>query len=780
MASEQTMMGCVARLGRSSWRQIALLPLTALLLTACGDGNNTLSSSAVDGDLSTIVAASHARISTRPVALVFRIVNTAGVKCADLPQDSTLTWDPPVSGKFVLFDDFKDGKELCYLSFKDGAPETVHITVKNADGTDFPGSGFVELDLRDTYNTSSDGGTNTAPKANTAPTASSVTISDSNGGSAVVEDVLNGSYVYNDVDNDLQGVSTFRWLRNGVAIAEATSQSYKLVAADAGTSITFQVTPVAVTGSMTGTPVTSSGMSAIALSPLTVTITGKVTFDLVPTKPDEGLDYGNTVISNVRKATVEALGASNTVIATTKTGTDGTYSVTVPANTNVKIRVKAELTDYNLTVVDNTNAQALYVLDGSLTSSGAANSTRDLYAPSGWNGSNYTSDTARKAAPFAILNSMYIACEKIRDVDPAAPFSPLKVNWSVNNAPSAGDKAQGQIETSHYYQSNLYILGKQNVDTDEFDDHVMLHEWGHYFEDKFSRSDSMGEAHGDGDILDMRISFGEAWGNALSGMITDNPVYLDTANVGQKEISLNMNLETETAVEPGFYSEGSLGRVLYDLYDSTSEVSTDAASLGFTAIYHTMVGKQKNARAYTSIFTFIQALKENNSTQTSNIDSVVSMENMTQINDIYGDTQTDNRSGNPNILPIYTPLTVGGGAVERCSVIDVSPAPNKGNRLSMRRYFRFTIAAAGDYTLTAQRTSGRDPAAIVFNVATSSPFNQNFIQADADTGNTQTATKTLAAGDYVMEVYDNDNINGGGSGANVCFNVSVINASVSP
>jgi hypothetical protein len=31
--------------------------------------------------------------------------------------------------------------------------------------------------------------------------------------------------------------------------------------------------------------------------------------------------------------------------------------------------------------------------------------------------------------------------------------------------------------------------------TDEYDDHVIIHEWGYCFEDKFSRSDSIGGNH---------------------------------------------------------------------------------------------------------------------------------------------------------------------------------------------------------------------------------------------------------------------------------------------
>jgi hypothetical protein len=36
----------------------------------------------------------------------------------------------------------------------------------------------------------------------------------------------------------------------------------------------------------------------------------------------------------------------------------------------------------------------------------------------------------------------------------------------------------------------IYVLGAENVDTDEFDDSVIAHEWGHYYQSSFSRDDS--------------------------------------------------------------------------------------------------------------------------------------------------------------------------------------------------------------------------------------------------------------------------------------------------
>ena len=102
---------------------------------------------------------------------------------------------------------------------------------------------------------------------NSAPTVSGVSITDDNGGSALVGDNLTGSYTYTDVDGDAEGATTFRWLRNGTAISGATVSTYTLVADDSGQSITFEVTPVAVTGEIIGSAVTSSVIAIINSAP---------------------------------------------------------------------------------------------------------------------------------------------------------------------------------------------------------------------------------------------------------------------------------------------------------------------------------------------------------------------------------------------------------------------------------------------------------------------------------------------------------------------------------
>jgi hypothetical protein len=94
-----------------------------------------------------------------------------------------------------------------------------------------------------------------------APTASAVSIS----GTTQAGQLLTGSYTYADANGDPQGTSTFRWLRNGVAIVGATASTYTLVAADVGNPITFEVTPVSTVAPTTGTAVASAATAAVTL-----------------------------------------------------------------------------------------------------------------------------------------------------------------------------------------------------------------------------------------------------------------------------------------------------------------------------------------------------------------------------------------------------------------------------------------------------------------------------------------------------------------------------------
>ena len=120
-------------------------------------------------------------------------------------------------------------------------------------------------------------------------------------------------------------------------------------------------------------------------------------------------------------------------------------------------------------------------------------------------------------------------------------------------------------------------MGDAGNDTDEYDAHVVSHEFGHYFEDQFSRSDSIGGSHSLNARLDMRVAFGEGWGNALSGVVSGR-VYRDTFGSAQSN-SFGFDLESNSFTRPGWFSEGSVQSILYDIMDSAND-GADTVSAG--------------------------------------------------------------------------------------------------------------------------------------------------------------------------------------------------------
>ncbi|MGH1484598.1 MAG: S8 family serine peptidase [Cellvibrionaceae bacterium] len=102
----------------------------------------------------------------------------------------------------------------------------------------------------------------TTTAANQAPTVTEITIDDENGGDIVDGEVLTGSYIFVDLDGDLESTTSFRWLRNGAPITGATGLTYTVSTDDYDQVITFEVTPRAASGIEVGVPVTSAGITA--------------------------------------------------------------------------------------------------------------------------------------------------------------------------------------------------------------------------------------------------------------------------------------------------------------------------------------------------------------------------------------------------------------------------------------------------------------------------------------------------------------------------------------
>ncbi|NTX39378.1 hypothetical protein HUA78_33575 [Myxococcus sp. CA033] len=408
--------------------------------------------------------------------------------------------------------------------------------------------------------------------------------------------------------------------------------------------------------------------------PITATLTGRVTYDFVPailtTTPTRGgmLAFAQTSVRPVRNATVQVM-RGTTVLGTATTDEDGRYQLTYTAGTgaNLTLATLAKTTTPAIQVEDNTARNAIWAVSATIT---GGTTSRDLHAGHGWTGSSYN-PSQRVAAPFAILDSMYTASRAFLAVR-TVPFPPLKVNWSPNNIAernNSGDTSTGQIGTSHFSPSEneIYVLGKEGADTDEFDDHVIVHEWGHYFESNLSRSDNPGGQHIGGDVLDPRIAFGEGYGNALSAILLPDPLYVDTSWGAGRQTAFGFDMETASTDDPtpSAFSEFSVMRLLYDIFDASSaaEASYDQVNIGLGTLYDVLVGPQKTTPALTTIGSFIHGLKAQPGINAAALDTLAAHYQIGSIRSAFGegDTQLAAMYTTVSSLPYNANGTLTGG-----------------------------------------------------------------------------------------------------------------------
>jgi len=475
-----------------------------------------------------------------------------------------------------------------------------------------------------------------------------------------------------------------------------------------------------------------------------ISISGTIKYErasVIHSSSASRLDFSNLTTDTAKQINVKLIDEKGGIVDSVFTNDQGQYKfANLPKKTNYKIRVYAKMlktSAWDVKVIDNTHGGSLYAIEGSMASTGSSNTIRNLTA----------SATNKGAPPFAILNSVYEAIEKVRSADASVVFPPLRLNWSVNN-----------IETGTYYDGtdNIFISGDQRGDSDEYDKHIIIHEWGHFFENKLSRADNIGGQHGSNEYLDIRVAFGEGFGNAFSAIVTDDPIYYDTmGNSGW-----HMDIEAERPSHPGWFSESSIQRILYDLYDGDIDGS-DTLALGFKPMYDVLVGQQKKTQAFTSIFSFIHALKNENSVSSTEIDAIVSSESIAPINDIYGENRTLTVSG--QTLPLYRTVDIGGSINICTSNTYGTQRFPRNNKLNHHKYVRFSITSENEYHILVKQSNGRsaDPDFILFKTL---PF-ENILSSE-DEG-TERQTVRLKKGDYLLDISDASNVSLG------CFDVSV-------
>jgi hypothetical protein len=459
-----------------------------------------------------------------------------------------------------------------------------------------------------------------------------------------------------------------------------------------------------------------------------VNVSGVVSYEWVPTNDNgstcSGLNFAGTTVQPIRAATVQLLDADNNVLGTMASGENGSYSfANIDANTDVRIRVRAELLrtgaapTWDVQVRDNVDISAsppplqdrpLYVAQWPLFNTGVTHITdADFTATTGWGGASYTG--TRAAAPFAILDNIYTGMQFVLGADPAAIFSPLEAYWSVNNTRTEGSPTDidlGELGGSFYIggaNDGLFIMGDADVNTGEFDNYVTLHEWGHYFEDNFSRSDSVGGSHSVPGTVEARVAFGEGWGTGIGAMASGSPMACNTGAANGAG-SWGFNVETDNRGHQGWYNEISVAALLLDLFDNNDD-GVDNSSIGFGPIYDVMINQQRTTEAFTTLFSFATLLRPDlTAPQQGFLDALLAAENIETTGlDIWA-TEQANIDVFPNnardVLPLYIDYAADGSTLMNvCTNNDHDP-DGDGNKPAEYRYLRITTSSSAAYDVT--------------------------------------------------------------------------------
>ena len=127
----------------------------------------------------------------------------------------------------------------------------------------------------------------------------------------------------------------------------------------------------------------------------------------------------------------------------------------------------------------------------------------------------------------------------------------------------------------------------------------------------------------------------------------------------------------------------------------------------FSRMWDVLTGSQRTTPAFTSLFSFITALKAASPVNANAIDFLVTAQNTTTITDIWGtgETHVPRRWRRGRTAAVHGYGAIGGPAVTLLSVNDAGTYNTLGNH----RYLRFDVASTRSITITASSSNPNQP-----------------------------------------------------------------------
>jgi hypothetical protein len=324
----------------------------------------------------------------------------------------------------------------------------------------------------------------------------------------------------------------------------------------------------------------TAGRAAPALAQ-TTHVRGTVLYEKIPvTRAGLQLDAPvRTQAAGIRVEIVQS--PSRTVLGSGFTDEKGAYDIPVPRRGNPTVFVRALAQTENASVVRVRDRAELSMVSPAFPLGRERTVTRDLLA----------TDSSRIAGAFNIAAVIGRANALVHAGQPGVSLPRVEIRWDTAYAGG-----------TYFRQSEgvAFINGRRGRDSDEYDDHIIAHEYGHFLMASFSRESSPGGNHSFGERLDPRLAWSEGWSNFFAGATTGSPRYIDTGVVrGRQGVLLSVDLEEDAPAgdRPGIWSEHSVASLLWDWFDDGAEEG-DPVALGFVPLWASLVELGKEPDVY--------------------------------------------------------------------------------------------------------------------------------------------------------------------------------------
>jgi hypothetical protein len=259
-------------------------------------------------------------------------------------------------------------------------------------------------------------------------------------------------------------------------------------------------------------------------------------------------------------------------------------------------------------------------------------------------------------------------------------------------------------------------------------------------------------------------------------MVLDDPLYRDSFGTAQGG-DFNFNIETDVFSVPGWYSEASIHRIVWDLYDAANDAAdADGVTIGYGPMFDVFRAELRSDVPLTSLFAFISALKQQPTMPVAAIDLRVEAEGApgtsfgidSQNIDAYATTETHSSVALVStdlVLPIYSEIVLNGPSVRLCGDAEVTApggetVPGSYNKLGNRRFLKFNVPTPRviDVQVTcnvSDPTCVGSPQPDPDLVLSQGPSLQFSDSADAFTERLRTSVQS---GEHVLEIYEYSHI----------------------